>query len=521
MNPNKINNNFSAEYGKDSRESLEYFINPENYIDYFDNKMPLTLDAEYNDENSYDEVDKLVNVFNRLESESICNKDTFNNLLNLSYCRAAQFSTFTYADINPFSVLILDTVSDIKSDSKFVNRLIEEIEFNEYENTPKYYQSISIDNPRLKFIKNYINFGPDYRGLYKSTIEHDINEDYDSLLGDDAYKRIGLSGNETLNSHYVELEVLGLFGVTMADIKEEARDLLFDWGVNLTSEDYDKLKDISKSKSLDHRIKMANAFLSIEFGDEFGHRLVKIADRYDDEISKRIYLNINQIRQDSIGIAKHFDFYINQHENNPDKNIRRSIEKAWIKRTTEVLALLADDYVDSEDIDCALVSLDVLRYLTANINIGLDQELHPNKNSSNKEADHITLNTENGVTVTLRANFDPEKWNQRIGVSLKIPENLIPDNIKLVKGKNKKVSIRLDFDEFGLSLDIGSMNIPGLNVSPVGVLIGETLIKGESLMDGDVKHGNHVREVFEEYDMDSNIFAEIVGKFIQTLNIAS
>lgn len=310
-------------------------------------------------------------------------------------------------------------------------------------------------------------------------------------------------------------------GVKLQNINLETQIYLLRFAAEANDGRYDKLiNELDSGRFADESEKMQliEAFLALEFGDDFGDRLLTISEKLETKESQNIYSNINQIRQDSKGIAEHFDFSIDK-EDSSTVNMESAIETAWIKRTTELLAILADANSSESDIKNASVAINILRYTTSQIKEGLNAQVNLLNGSSAKDADHVTLMADNGVTLTLRSKFDPNKWNQRIGFNIKIPEEMFPDGLREVKSKNKKISIRLDYDEFGLSLDIGSTNMPGLNVSPVGVFIGETLTKGEALIDKSVMHGNHVREVFDNFKMDDKKFADLVRRFASSVKL--
>ncbi|PKL31733.1 hypothetical protein CVV43_01235 [Candidatus Saccharibacteria bacterium HGW-Saccharibacteria-1] len=327
MKSEKLCSSYSPESDKNNITSLESFIEPENYIDYFDKKIPLTIDAKYSDNDSEKEVNRLVHAFNALKHKSSDNKDTFNNLLNLSYCRATQYNTFNYYDINSYPELILKAVDDINSDSEFINRLIKKITFNEIENTPiKEHMPYIADNPRAAFMKDYVNFGPDYRRLYREVVDYSQEIDDVDLL----YS----PGGETLNEHYVELEVLSLFGVNITDVSEASRGALFDWGVNLTRDKYDRLKKIAKPKTYTNRVEMANAFLATEFGDDFGDYIVDIAEYSKENESDEIFEIINEYRDVSRSFSSQF--------NDIDPGFSLGAEKAMNERLTDLLAVAAE-----------------------------------------------------------------------------------------------------------------------------------------------------------------------------------
>jgi len=277
------------------------------------------------------------------------------------------------------------------------------------------------------------------------------------------------------------------------------------------TERYDRLvARMARFDDHDEKMQMMNAFLSLEFGDDFGDRLITISEKLDSELSQRVYRNINQTRQHAEVIAGYFDGAI--------EGMADAIETAFIKRTTELLAIIASDKSTYPEMYEAFSALDIMSYAIGQIKQGIGSPVSGHKDSSSDEnADHITLKTNNNITMTIRPVEQEGKNNQRIGFTVRIPEEMIPSSVE--KSKNLRLSLRLDFDEFGLALDLGSGRQGNVKASPVGVFIGEQLSKGEAIMAPAKLHGNHVREAFDGIDIDEKDFFNLAYKFVANLDV--
>lgn len=252
----------------------------------------------------------------------------------------------------------------------------------------------------------------------------------------------------------------------------------------------------------------SEAFLSLEFGEDFGDRILKISEKYEVDQSNNIFENINNIRSNSAEISEFFG-------DSPSDEICQSLRTAWIKRVTELLAVISDDNFSEKENAHAIQALNILGFASRLIRDGLkgDMKIH-------QETDQfITLKAEDGLTVTVR----PSGESQRIGFTVNIPEELIPVDIEQ-KGKrksNKRLNIRFDRDEFGPSLDIGSAASDNVNSSSVGIYIAEMLASGEHAISKNPAqlHGNHVREAFKDMNMSEEDFVQIARRFCNNLKL--
>lgn len=68
---------------------------------------------------------------------------------------------------------------------------------------------------------------------------------------------------------------------------------------------------------------------------------------------------------------------------------------------------------------------------------------------SSEDDDYLTVRSTSGLATTYRWSEE----NPRIGWTVRVPEDLIPAGLD---AKDRRLSLRLDYDDHGLSVDIGS-----------------------------------------------------------------
>jgi len=332
----------------------------------------------------------------------------------------------------------------------------------------------------------------------------------------------------------VKAKIESELGVKLEDVHLDTQIYLLRFAIEANDGRYDNLvKELNKTKfdNESEKLELMEAFLALEFGDTFGDRLLTVSEKLDNKQSQEIYHNINKIRMDSRGIAKIFGTSAD--------GLDQAVQTAWIKRVTEVLSVISDTEANEDDIKDAIGALNVIRYATEKVFEGLSCELTQLTNDGTEEfdgdgkkIDYRTYKSGNGLTVTMRRNRekiivktkdenDDEELktryrSPRIGFSIKIPAELIPDSAKTGNSKidkDKRLNIRLDCDndtsEFGsLSLDMGSLPLHCEGASQVALFIGKYFENvGDHLANG-IKNGHQVREPFEKVKVNFDNFGE-------------
>ncbi len=253
---------------------------------------------------------------------------------------------------------------------------------------------------------------------------------------------------------------------------------------------------------------LVNIAQSLEFGDDFADRLLNIAESRHD--ADKVFENLNGIRLASEQIAAYFQ--------GDNLDLSHEVGQAWVKRTTEVLAILDDQTTLESDKQQATEVLEVLNFATNQISQALEKNLIDTTDltSSQFEAGFLTLKSDNDVAMTLRPRPTDSGLGQRIGFTVKVPRELIPEQAS--GQKERRLSFRLDYDDFGLSLDIGQTKNQDEPLK-IGSLVAETLSQGEQLL-GQTENGHHVREAFAaRQDFSAADFGLLVNQFAAKLKL--
>lgn len=360
---------------------------------------------------------------------------------------------------------------------------------------------------------------PEYHGLvqYGLSLKRQSQQ-----LGDPDYyapspfEHIGrdLVDNYSLESGTLELalETSHLFGVPFDSLSHDAQLQLFAYGVSLDQERYDRVgKVFANLPHLPNRIAMAEAFLALEFGDDFAPLLLDLAESSEPDALVSVVEALNDIRYQSQRFAK--AAYYSEHP--LDQQIAAIIPQAIAKRTTEQLALASQD-----GIEAVARTIDTIRTVVAENAAAFADDTFQVVEA---DAQYTTFRAqEHKATLTARPAGD----NARIGHTVR----------GLGADGRQRLNIRLDYEAGKLSLDIGSAARVGVNSSDIGRHVGQGLAEGELAMasrrakanigNSAVKqvitlHGNHVREPFEHLpDISSEEFTALVERFVGRLKLA-
>lgn len=320
----------------------------------------------------------------------------------------------------------------------------------------------------------------------------------------DVYQK-GSYGDVTPSEQELAIETVHAFGLQkLDDISEAARTQLFHTGVNWTTAEYERVVRASQELTPEQRAQFAEAFLATEFGDDLGDIILDLADTYEMAELSPILERINSIRENGArmsGTLFDQEFAMNERG-----------ATAFIKRTTELLALAKEEGLASV--------ADVLSELDSATSEAAEAIEHGVFRVTDATTDHGTLQAvEHRVTITAR----PSGRNARLGITVRRP------------GK-ERLSMRLDYEDGKLSMDIGSTGVVSTNASSIGQKVGQTLARGElalarlraerAITQGVeqqvlVLHGNHVREAFDDLPhMQPAEFAGIVNRALYRLRLA-
>lgn len=138
--------------------------------------------------------------------------------------------------------------------------------------------------------------------------------------------------NRSLPEGEVELslETLHVLGLSSEDdISEEARAQLFRFGVGLSESRYQRMQKTMSAIPENARPKVAEAFLAIEFGDDFGDRILSIAEHATPEESARVFELAGRYREHSKRFAGFFK--------NLSPELATATEKAMNERVTDLI----------------------------------------------------------------------------------------------------------------------------------------------------------------------------------------
>lgn len=317
---------------------------------------------------------------------------------------------------------------------------------------------------------------------------------------------------------YSSIEKFGLrpmlqrdLGVDIQDLSDKSGELFMSFLLNGSNEVYDRLCRAIYNTPIDDRSDFVQSFIALEFGDDFGEYLLDLAERAYAEEQRNIFLevsrNINNIRSHGEVIAEQIS--------QGDVVLEKDLRVAFIKRTTELLSLASQE---------GLIGVrPVLRDLAMAMREIHDSIIGDTFTVHQATGTWGTLQAENHkVTITARPSGD----NARLGFTVRGFGE---------RGKDR-LNIRLDYEDGGLSLDIGSIAKSGVNVSDTARMVGETLARGElalskyraekSIQSGVTQqeiilNGNHVREAFANLGtLEPSEFSSIVNQFLYSLKVS-
>ena len=246
----------------------------------------------------------------------------------------------------------------------------------------------------------------------------------------------------------------------------------------------------------------AEAFLATEFGDDFGELLIDLANSEDHKKLTTGLAHLNSMRQRAYEIGEMFRSGDSINDLFADR-----IPIAFIKRTTELLALARQDGLTDELLETMKTLDQVGSAIARSIN-------KPFAVVSSAEDFTSYRSDDNRLVLTAR----PEGDGSRLGFRVR----------GLGSDGKQDVSVRLDYDEWGLSLDIGSSGDRSfVNASSLGVQVGNQLAEGESALvryrrellglpepNADVElNGHHVREAFQDMSITKQQFGDVVNSF--------
>lgn len=283
--------------------------------------------------------------------------------------------------------------------------------------------------------------------------------------------------------------------VDLEQLSPEAQLRLVTFMTEADTQRYERLVGVLQKTETSSRQQLAEAFLALEFGDDFGDILLDLAESEDAESVADRLGDIITVRQSGERIARLFtseDYF--------DQTISAALPDALAKRTTELLALARQ-----EGIEAVGVSLSSLAQATAEIasatNDGAFKQVGVSPDVGSFRAE------DRPVTITAR----PHGANARLGFTVSIDK--------------QRLSIRLDYEDGALSLDIGSTAKEGVDSSDLARQVGTDLARGERALaqlrateQHATLHGNHVRETFEHLSrIEPEQFAGVVNRFMYRL----
>lgn len=164
--------------------------------------------------------------------------------------------------------------------------------------------------------------------------------DTDKALEDDFYAASELNasynGNETIHDLLRAWELYyGLsegFGVELDHLPAETAKQLVEYVCTVKNKDFQKLHATTQRLSPEAKGRFAEAFLATEFGDDFGNRLLAIAEHASGEQTEKIVDIVASFRQHSKQMAEWFSAY--------DPQLTSAFNQALNERFTDSLVAL-------------------------------------------------------------------------------------------------------------------------------------------------------------------------------------
>lgn len=187
--------------------------------------------------------------------------------------------------------------------------------------------------------EQYLETHPEYREMYN--FANDALTEFPGLGDNDFYAPDPyINMNVDINSIHehskiprdeVELaiETANLFGVGIDDISDEARVQLFRVGVSLEGADYSRIKSLVAKIPQILRNSLAEAFLAIEFGEDFSDILLSLAENMKSEELVLLLEKVRFVREQAHRYADGFVGF--------DPELAGAIRRAAAERITEAL----------------------------------------------------------------------------------------------------------------------------------------------------------------------------------------
>jgi len=300
-------------------------------------------------------------------------------------------------------------------------------------------------------------------------------------------------------------------GIELSEVSLSAQVRLLEYMVNAQTDVYKRLGNVLSTAPSADRTELAEAFLALEFGEDFGDILLDVLEANPSE-AVAIVGKIREVRNAAEKIGGMFAV---DSDDPLDKELARAMPVAFIKRTTELLARAKRDGAT-----VVMPSLEAVQYATQQI---ADAVQHGSFQVAEAGADYGTLRAANHpVTITFRPNGN----NARLGLTVR----------GMGEDRRQRLSIRLDYEAGRLSLDMGSTAQHDVNSSEIAKQVGSDLAKGELALaalraeramaqgiqpEAIVLHGNHVREAFQHIaDLQPEEFSGLLHRFLYRLRLS-
>lgn len=283
-----------------------------------------------------------------------------------------------------------------------------------------------------------------------------------------------------------------------------------------------KLHKLLKGMLDNDRTEFLGAFLAMEFGDEFGNVLVDIAEKVSTSELQSLLHEINSVRASSEHIRQFYG-------ENVDSQLGLSIESAFNKRTTEVLALVKR-IANGQQLLVHDRSTDQVEEAAMNLDQAL-QSLRDIANGLQVLANGISGN----FVVTQVVHDEKDFRGQLVHEDGRLKSTLRPRATRagearisydVLDEEKRKLTIRLDLDTRfvaggQLSLDIGSTTNAARNKEIAYFLsLAEAAFAQEQGRDIRNLNGYHVREAFDALPVDPQQFETWVNKYLYAIPVS-
>lgn len=303
------------------------------------------------------EVKDLTYIFENKIKVAQSNKELYMSLCEYSNRRLKQLQGDYF---NGDKDSIFNEIDSIKSDSVYVNRLLDDIKLREAHYLLSEFDFvIDYDNNDPILLEEYgYEIGSDCqpKGFNWKITDHGLNnlkkhpernylydfaknklKKYPNLTNSDDYYvspyfELSHKGGR-FNESGIARETLSLFEVDFDDMNESVKDRLFDFGLNLNFAQYERIERAVDSLSYQDRVEMVNAMISTEFGDDFGDMILTITENAEADKSIEVFKIINEYRNASKDFSSQFDEI--------DADFSFGAEKAMNERLTDLLAVAA------------------------------------------------------------------------------------------------------------------------------------------------------------------------------------